>query len=610
MRRFSDILNDLGLRDLPLQGGPYTWRGGLNGSSKSRLDRFVVSANWESQCCKVIQSYLTRPASDHCPILLDSNGVRTGPSPFRFALMWLKSPGFKETLKGWWQNMQFHGSYSFILSAKLKALKGVLRNWNREVFGKVETNKKDALSGMSYWDDLEKERELKPEEAEGCINARADFKRWILAEEISWRQKSRETWLKEGDRNTGFFHRTANARMRRNYIKSISINGRKLAKEEEIKVGLVEAFQNLFSDPGGWNPSLPDLEINEIGSKESARLEENFSEEEIWNAISGLNSDKAPGPDGFPIAFWIFSWEFVKEEVLGFFREFHDQCRFVKNLNATFLVLIPKKQTIEDFKDLRPISLVGGLYKILAKVLANRIKRVLDKVISKSQNAFVKGRQILDAVLIANELVDSTMRRKEQGMVCKLDIEKAYDSISWEFLYQVMNRMGFGTRWLSWIKWCISTASFSVLFNGSPAGFFPSSKGLRQGDPLSPYLFVIGMEALSCLINRAVEGNYFAGSRIVVGRGEDLVISHLLYADDTLIFCQANKEQIKYLNWILMWFEALSGLKINLNKSEIIPIGTVDNVEELASELGCNVGSLPTPYLGLPLGAKHKALGV
>ena len=215
-------------------------------------------------------------------------------------------------------------------------------------------------------------------------------------------------------------------------------------------------------------------------------------------------------------------------------------------MNATFLVLIPKKQTVEDFKDLRPISLVGGLYKILTKVLANRIKRVLDKVISKSQNAFVKYRQILDAVLIANELVDSTLRRKKQGMVCKLNIEKAYDSISWEFLYQVMGRMGFGSRWLSWIKWCISTASFSVLINGSPAGFFPSCKGLRQGDPLSPYLFVIGMEQL--LDNRAVEGNYLSGSRIVDGRGGDLVISHLLYVDDTLIFCEANKDQLKYLS--------------------------------------------------------------
>ena len=141
--------------------------------------------------------------------------------------------------------LQFH------TSAKLKALKGVLKNWNRDVFGKVETNKKEALRRVSYWDDLEKERELNLEEAEGRVNARADFKRWELAEEISWRQKSRETWLKEGDRDTGFFHRTANAHRRRNCINSISINGRKLEKEAEIKDGLVAAFQNLFSDPGG-----------------------------------------------------------------------------------------------------------------------------------------------------------------------------------------------------------------------------------------------------------------------------------------------------------------------------------------------------------------------
>ena len=160
------------------------------------------------------------------------------------------------------------------------------------------------------------------------------------------------------------------------------------------------------------------------------------------------------------------------------------------------------------------------------------------------------------------------------------------------------------------MKWCISTASFSILINGSPAGFFQSSRGLRQGDPLSPYLFVIGMEALSCLINRTVDGNYLFGIKVANGRGEDLSISHLLYADDTLIFCEDDIEQLKFLSWILMWFEAMSGLKINLTKSEIIPIGPVNNLVELTSELGCNIGSLPTSYLGLPLGAKHKALGV
>ena len=128
---------------------------------------------------------LPRPVSDHFPILLDSDGVRMGPSPFRFELMWLKYEGFKEILKGWWQILHFYGSFSFILSAKLKALKGILKAWNRDVFGNVETNKEDALHRVSFLDDREKERGLVLEEAEERAKARADFKSWALLEEIS-----------------------------------------------------------------------------------------------------------------------------------------------------------------------------------------------------------------------------------------------------------------------------------------------------------------------------------------------------------------------------------------------------------------------------------------
>ena len=151
---------------------------------------------------------------------------------------------------------------------------------------------------------------------------------------------------------------------------------------------------------------------------------------------------------------------------------------------------------------------------------------------------------------------------------------------------------------------------YRLMFNGSPAGFFRSSRGLRQGDPLSPYLFVVGMEVLSSLLKRAVDGNFISGCRLGNREGGELVISHLLYADDAIVFCEANSEQLMCLRWTLMWFEAVSGLKINLNKSEIIPLGRVDNVESLAVELGCRVGSLPTRYLGLPLGAPHRALRV
>ena len=133
----------------------------------------------------MIQRCLPRPVSNHFPILLDNDDVRMGPSPFRFELMWLKYEGFKEILKGWWQNLHFYDSFSFILSAKLKALKGILKAWNREVFGKVETNKEDALRRVSFWDDREKERGLVLEEVEDRAKARADFKSWALLEEIS-----------------------------------------------------------------------------------------------------------------------------------------------------------------------------------------------------------------------------------------------------------------------------------------------------------------------------------------------------------------------------------------------------------------------------------------
>ena len=430
MRRFSEVMNELGLRDLPLQGGPFTWRGGLNNQCMSRLDRFLVTADWESRFSNAIQSTLPRPVSDHCPVLLDSEGILSGPTPFRFEIMSLKFDGFKDILRGWWQNLHFSGSFSFVLASKVKALKGILRVWNKEVFGRVEVQKKEALRRISFWDDLEKEKALSLEETEEREKAREEFKKWVDLEEVSWRQKSRETWLKEGDKNTRFFQRMANSNRRRNSIRNININGRRCVKEQEIKEGLVGAFQSLLSTSSNWCPPFPDFRFNEIGADQVAKLEEMFTEEEILAAISGLNGDKAPGPDGFPLAFWSYSWDFVKGEVLGFFKEFFEHNKFVKSLNATFLVLIPKGRTVEDLKDLRPISLVGSLYKILSKVLANRIKRVMGVIISQSQNAFVEGRQILDAVLIANEAVDSILRRKENGILCKLDIEKAYDHIS------------------------------------------------------------------------------------------------------------------------------------------------------------------------------------
>nr|XP_033509261.1 DExH-box ATP-dependent RNA helicase DExH10-like [Nicotiana tomentosiformis] len=285
---------------------------------------------------------------------------------------------------------------------------------------------------------------------------------------------------------------------------------------------------------------------------------------------------------------------------------FHANGVFERSINASFITIVPKKEGASCIRDYRPISLVGSIYKIISKVLSNRLKKVLDMTVSSSQNAFVEGRQILDAALVANELVDSRRKNREPGLLCKLDLEKAFDHVNWEFLDFIMMRMGFGERWRGWIKFCISSVRFSVLVNGSPCGFFGSSRGLRQGDPLSPMLFILVMDALSKMIDRAAGGCFLRGFSAPIGVLSARRVSHLLFADDTLVFCDADMDQLTYLKQVLQWFQLVSGLKINIGKCEIFPVGEVTNIDALSGVLRCKVGSLPTTYLGLPLGASYK----
>ena len=249
------------------------------------------------------------------------------------------------------------------------------------------------------------------------------------------------------------------------------------------------------------------------------------------------------------------------------------------------------------FEIFKPISLVESVYKILAKVLANRLKEVLDQLISESQNSFVGGRQILDSVLIANECVDSKVKNKIPGVICKLDIKKAYDHVNWEALLDLLKRMGFGVRWCRWIHTCISTVQFSVLFNGSPTDFFGSSRGLKQGDPLSPMLFLVMMEVFSKMMKRAEGAGLLRGFRVAGRQGGGVGVSHLLFVDDTILFCDANEEQIIHVRMLLLCFQAMTGLKVNALKSEMVPIEEVPNVFVLAEILGCRVGSLPMTYI-------------
>lgn len=190
----------------------------------------------------------------------------------------------------------------------------------------------------------------------------------------------------------------------------------------------------------------------------------------------GINDDKALGPDGFSFSFYKTCWEVVRSDIVEVLTYFFQCGRSLRSANATFIVLIPKKLGATDIKDFRPISLVSRVYKIITKILANKLKEVLGKVVSKFQNAFVKGRQILDSVLIANECIDSRLRLGVLRMLCKLDIQKAYDHVNWRFLLYMLRQCSFGDKWCKWIQFCIFTVSFSVMVNGIPEGYLCSSK--------------------------------------------------------------------------------------------------------------------------------------
>ncbi|XP_071688814.1 uncharacterized protein [Rutidosis leptorrhynchoides] len=348
-------------------------------------------------------------------------------------------------------------------------------------------------------------------------------------------------------------------------------------------------------------PSLADLEYPSLTLGEAQSLEAPFSESEILDAINDCGSDKAPGPDGFNLRFFKKFWGTIKDDVISAIQWFWDKGELSRGCNSSFVTLIPKKCEPLTLSDYRPISLIGSFYKILAKILSNRLKKVIPRLIGSEQSAFLKERYILDGVLVANESLCFMKSNKKKGIIFKADFEKVFDSLNWDFLMEVMGCMRFGSKWCKWISSCLSSAKISILVNGSPTREFTIGRGVRQGDSLSPFLFILAAEGLNILTKATVDRGLFKGVEI----GNDkILVSHLQFADDTMFFGDWSSANARNLLNILKCFELSYGLKVNFRKSCLYGVGVDHNeVVRLANRMGCQAGKLPFIYLGLPIGA-------
>jgi hypothetical protein len=398
-----------------------------------------------------------------------------------------------------------------------------LRQWNRVGFGHQEIALSLIQSNISAIEKKSEYGQLSTAEQNSLDSLIKNQWQCNLHIESMWRQKSRQIWCRLGDRNTRFFHLVANFRRAKNHLLKVVHNGSVVEGLPVIKDAAVNFFSNLFRSPDRFRIGLGPVGFKTLSASSSASLERDITLEELKQSVWDCDGSKSPGPDGFNFKFYRLAWNFIADDLLDLAKNFFKTGRLPKGVNHAYVHLIPKIASPVGFKDFRPLSLIHGIYKIMAKVLSSRLKAVMHDLISENQTAFLAGRQIIDGFLVANEAVHSLKRHRVPSLIFKVDFHKAFDSVQWDYLEQVMRHMGFGEKWINWINTCISTAKLSVLINGSPSKEFLMGRGIRQGDPLSPFLFLIAAEGLSVLFQRAASNDLFKG----IPFGDSFSLIHL-----------------------------------------------------------------------------------
>ncbi|XP_023641325.1 uncharacterized protein LOC111831438 [Capsella rubella] len=594
-RRFSLTHGLLNLFDLRHSGNFLSWRGKRNELVvHCRLDRAMSNSSWAevypfSRC-----EYMRFEGSDHRPLLthLDLTKKRKK-GIFRYDRRLKDSEELTNIIKSAWTFDSEEG-----VEEKISRCRSEIISWTKQKYQnsqklieKLKEELEDTMSSQETNQDLI-----------SSINIR--LLHAYKAEEEFWKQRSRQLWLTLGDKNTGYFHAITRNRAVINKFSVIEDKeGQPIHSEEGILQVISDYFSELFTSIDGDRNTTIQTAIHPCITEEiNQKLTILPSPEEIKRACFSIHADKAPGPDGFSASFFQTNWETVGPNLIIEIQSFFSSACLQTSINKTHVRLIPKTRSPQKMTEYRPIALCTVFYKIISKLLSRRLQPVLQAIISENQSAFVPKRAISDNVLITHEALHylkTSKAKKMCFMAVKTDMSKAYDRIEWDFIRLVMERMGFHPKWIKWIMQCISTVSYSFLLNGAAQGSVVPQRGIRQGDPLSPYIFILCSEVLSGLCTKAQMDGTLPGLRVAMNSPR---INHLLFADDTMFFCRSDAQSCKTLLHILKVYETASGQKINKEKSAItFSSKTGEHIKLQAQRiLGIQrVGGLGK-YLGLP----------
>lgn len=601
---FQNAIHSGQLFSIPYKGMKFTWSNGQMGDRniQKKLDWAFGNSCTLQQWPAVLATFLPRSTSDHSALVLDFKlPQKTKPSPFKFLNSWTEREDYMPTISEVWQQ-PVAGNPMFRLLSKMRRIKATLKSFHRKHSSHLSSRVHNA---KLMWDQAQYNLDrdsgndfLKIAERE----AGAQFARLSLDEEAFFKQKSRVQWLQLGDKNTSFFHKSVMHRQARNRIHSITDDdGNTFLDQSIIGSKAAAFFEDLLNSPSSTNqmPNLSHLYPTLISDISFSMAGRSITREDIKDAMFSIPDGKAPGPDGFSALFFKQAWHIVGRDVSDAIIFFFETGSLPRCINATRIALVPKKESPDSFKDYRPISCCNVVYKCISKIIAGRLKQVLGEVVAPAQSAFLPDRQIADAILLAQELFHNYhLQAGPPRCAVKVDLQKAFDTVSWQFILEGLKAIGMPRCMIKWIEACITTPFFSVSVNGELNGFFSSSRGIRQGDPISPYLFVLAMEGLNGALKLAQNKEGFRYH----WRCKKNTITNICFADDLLLFCHADERSCHILKSSLVSFSELSGLNINHAKSALFLSGVTPQVRQaLSNIMGIQLQSPPIRYLGLPL---------